>query len=333
LLRVHVLLCDYTSALQVIQRLDLRRHKAILTSVPSCYLSLYYYLSYSSLMLGRYTEAQRYAHFFFTSKARIKQMQQKINSSPLLTKKVEQLQGILAMAAALSVNVSGLSLSLSGSSAGSSEIFDGSSGDSVMVECRDKIGVDRFNRLYRYDVAAYEDLFFLSAPKCLLLYNNNNKILDDDDEHNQHDAVSVNVSSSFSPQEFRRQQWFYFSLDISQRSELPPLLSYLTLFSSVSLSKLSAFLNCNEDETIAALFLCCSKSKPISSLFPNNANGPANTPLSNQQRSVDQIDLVLDGDRVEIRREVSVRRYGEFFTRQIQRLAEIQKEVHSNRER
>ncbi len=44
LLRVHCLLCDYQSALQVLDPIDLRKQKGIFTELLACHVTLYYYL-------------------------------------------------------------------------------------------------------------------------------------------------------------------------------------------------------------------------------------------------------------------------------------------------
>lgn len=65
LLRVHVLLGDYTLALQMLDGIDLNK-KALFTRVTAAHVSVYYYVGFSYLMLGRYPDAIRaFSHILF----------------------------------------------------------------------------------------------------------------------------------------------------------------------------------------------------------------------------------------------------------------------------
>jgi translation initiation factor 3 subunit L len=147
LLRVHVLLCDYSSALQVLAPLDLKLHKTLLSSVPSCYLSLYYHLGYAYLMLHRYVDALRILSYYVVYKQRNKHVQHKLSSTPSMQSRLDRLQGLLALAFAVSPDT-----------------LD----DAVLSELKDKHG-DRWQRLQRFDLTVFEDIFFQCSPKALLL--------------------------------------------------------------------------------------------------------------------------------------------------------------------
>ena len=280
LLRVHVLLCDYSSALQVLTPLDLRAHRSLLSSVPACYLTLYYFLGYAYLMLHRYVDATRTFAHFLTVRQRAKHVQHKLASVPTMQSKLDKLQGLLAIAHCTAPDQ-----------------LD----DAIQTELKDKYG-ERWSRLHRLDLAAMEDLFFTCAPKCLVL---------------THAPPSSPLAQT--PAELRGQQWAVFSADVVERARLPPLVSYLKLFSSVSVSKLSAQLQLNEDDTLALLMMAGLKSEQERWMGGSAADGRRVTVLD--------VEMKLDGERVEMSKEMHTRRYGDFFVRQIQRLEEIQKEV------
>src|ERR1700749_2459505 len=58
LLRVHVLLGDYTLALKVMENVELNQ-KNVLTRVTACHVATYYYVGYCYFALRRYTDATR----------------------------------------------------------------------------------------------------------------------------------------------------------------------------------------------------------------------------------------------------------------------------------
>ena len=280
LLRVHVLLCDYSSALQVLTPVDLRHHKTLLSSVPACYLTLYYFMGFAYLMLHRYVDATRIFAYFLVYRQRNKQIQHKLSTVPAMASKLDKLQGLLAMAYSISPDT-----------------ID----DSIVTELKDKLQ-DRWNRLQRTDLTVFEDFFFTCAPKCIVL-------------------TSAPASSPLAqtPVELRHQQWTFFSQDVVERSRLPALISYLRLFSSVSVSKLSAFLQMNEDDTLALLMMYGLKAEQERWMGGSAGDG--------RRVTVMDVEMKLDGERVEMNKELQTRKYGDFFVRQIARLEEIQREV------
>ena len=280
LLRVHVLLCDYSAALQVLTPLDLRHHKVLLSSVPACYLTLYYYLGYSYLLLHRYVDALRIFSYFLVYRQRNKHVQHKLTTVPTMASKLDKLQGLAALAYALSPD---------------------SIDDSIVQELKDKLG-DRWARLQRFDLVVFEDLFYSSAPKCVVV--------------TQYAASSPLQQT---PHELRQQQWHLWSADVVERSRLPALIGYLKLFSSVSVAKLSSFLQLNEDDTLALLYMYGFKAEQERWVGGVAGEG--------RRVSVMDMEMKLDGERVEMNKELATRKYGEFFVRQIARLEEIQKEV------
>lgn len=65
LLRVHVLLGDYTLALGMLDGIDLNK-KALFTRVTGAHVAVYYYVGFSYMMLGRYPDAIRaFSHILF----------------------------------------------------------------------------------------------------------------------------------------------------------------------------------------------------------------------------------------------------------------------------
>lgn len=58
LLRVHVLLGDYTLALKVVEHVELGQ-RATLTRVTACHVATYYYVGFCYVALRRYADATR----------------------------------------------------------------------------------------------------------------------------------------------------------------------------------------------------------------------------------------------------------------------------------
>ena len=276
LLRVHVLLCDYSGALSALQPLDLRAQKALLSSVPSCFLTLYYYLGYAYLLLHRYVDSMRVLSYLTQFRQRNKHMQHRIAQSQSMQTRMDRVQAVLVLASALHPDQ-----------------LD----DAIQQEIKDKFGEKQL-RLQRFDRLTFEELFFQCAPKCLTL--------------------TPAASQLYQPpSELRQQQWAVWWTDVAERSRLPALVSYLRLFSSVSIGKLASQLSLNEPDTLALLLMYGQKSEEERWTAGGVAQGGRVAVLDTEMK--------LDGERVEMEKSHSQRRYGDFFVRQIVRLEEIQK--------
>jgi len=135
LCRVNSLLGDYTSALKVLETIDLNNKRSPFFQVPSAHFTLYYYMGLSYLMLRRYVDA-------------IKSLSTFINRSDdgvprPLNKRVDQMHGLLAVAISLAPQ---------------------RLNENLQNALRDKFG-DKIQRMQRGEIAIYEEMLNYSLPK------------------------------------------------------------------------------------------------------------------------------------------------------------------------
>jgi translation initiation factor 3 subunit L len=302
LLRVHTIMCDYATALASLEPIDLRRHRPLFSAVIGWYVTLYYQLGFSFLMLRRYSDAIKIFSYFLVF---VNRQRNTFNRSPnavQLTKVVDQMTGLLCIAYALSaVNLE----------------------DSVITEMKEAHG-DRLMRMIRGEIGAFEESFaecspvFLNLSPSLLV-----------------DGASVDQGAL---------QWQLLSIDINQRLSLPPLVSYLRLFSSISTAKLGKFLGMQEEDRVLAMLAMLihkSRQQRMAGGSPANSKFVYSVILSDLRDRAERlarnersregdnsaIEFTMEKDGVNVTQPKSVRRYGEFFMKHYARFDEIARDV------
>lgn len=100
LCRLHAQLCDYSSALRVIEPLNLS-NEAIFSRVPVCHVMLFYYRGFSLMMSRRYSDALKNFSRILLFCQRIRQTQPRSSQNGLISKKTDQMLALLAVCKAL----------------------------------------------------------------------------------------------------------------------------------------------------------------------------------------------------------------------------------------
>ena len=146
LCRVHVLLGDYHLALTALGSMELFE-RGLYTKVAGCYITLYYCVGFSYLMMRRYLDASRTFTAILSYISKTKQFNTRSQFYDHILKKNEQLLGLLAICLAFCpVRLD----------------------DSIMASLRERYG-DRTQRMLKGDVAAFEEVFVTCCPKFVSL--------------------------------------------------------------------------------------------------------------------------------------------------------------------
>lgn len=159
------LLADYNSALEVLENVDFTQNeKPYYLRVTACYTSLYYYKSFASMMLRRYSDVIEDLTTFLSyigNKTSIS----RTNQEDTVKKQIDHMHGLLA-----------ISLVLHPASQSSEE-----------TKVSDLYG-DKMNRMQASDVTAFEEVFNECSPKFI-----NTCVPDYDDDNYNQDAHKLQL--------------------------------------------------------------------------------------------------------------------------------------------
>ncbi len=304
LLRVNALLCDYPSALKCLDPIDLRKNRSLFTGVLQCHVSLYYYMGLSYLMCRRYVDACKVFTYFLTYTQRNKHVIARSNSAELVQKRVDQMIGLLGIAYVLSGATSagtGEKHSQHGGGAAGGEggaLID----ESIFHDVRDKLE-DRLVRMRSFELAAFEEVFSQAAPKFLTVAAPNYE-------------AGQNVHTEAGALQLKQ-----FGAEVKSRAHLHELYSYLRLFTTCSVAKLAAFLQQDEDHTLALLLKLQHKTR--------TQRWTGGAPADFVWQQLNEVHFTLQKDVICVTEQRQQRKYGDFFLRQISKFDDLTHDVRS----
>ncbi|XP_023929975.1 eukaryotic translation initiation factor 3 subunit L-like [Lingula anatina] len=279
LLRLHSLLGDYYQALKVLENIDFNK-KNMYSRVPACQITTYYYVGFAYMMMRRYQDSIRTFSNILLYIQRTKQMfQNKAQLYDQINKQNEQMYTLLAICLVLHpMRID----------------------ESVHTQLREKFG-DRMLKMQKGDVLEFQNSFSFACPKFLSPCPPN------------YDATPAN----FHKEPFM-QQLKVFMDEVTQQALLPTIRSYLKLYTTLTLSKLAAFMETSEEDL--RNHLMCFKHKMKNVVWTGSCSG-----LEGEFQSASEVDFYIDQDMIHIADTKVARRYGDFFIRQIHKFEEVMK--------
>mmetsp|Transcript_32903 Transcript_32903/g.86125 ORF Transcript_32903/g.86125 Transcript_32903/m.86125 type:complete len:521 (+) Transcript_32903:167-1729(+) len=205
LLRLHCLLGDYHQALRVMEHIELDK-KGLYSRVPACQVSVFYYVSFSYMMMGRYKDAVRVMSniLFYIYRAQLHQ-QRALGGFNVITKKRDQLYLLLAIVMTLCPQ---------------------RIEDYVQRQLLDRCGEDmqKMEKGDEASIATFDDLFSKGCPRFI----SPTPVVA---KHDDADAVNEPLMH----------QKRVFLADIRRSLSIPNIRSYLKLYSTMQLDKLASF--------------------------------------------------------------------------------------------
>eukprot|EP01095_Lingulamoeba_sp_RSL-Kostka_P001472 TRINITY_DN12054_c0_g1_i1.p1 TRINITY_DN12054_c0_g1~~TRINITY_DN12054_c0_g1_i1.p1 ORF type:complete len:520 (-),score=120.21 TRINITY_DN12054_c0_g1_i1:241-1800(-) len=265
LLRINCLLADYHQALKIIQPIDLSNKKnGLFTAVIACYISLYYHTGFAYMVMRRYSDAIRTFSQILLHISRTEQLIDRSYQYDQVSKHRDQMYNLLLICLSLHP-----------------QRID----DSLRSKLKEKTG-DKYAKLQKGNIGTFGDVFSFACPRfinpAIPDYNNLEKYA------NQTKPLQLQLS--------------LFKDEIKQQSLLPVIKSYLKLYSSIPISKLSTFLEVDEEELRTALLSVKYKTS---------------TTMKTNKTYSSEIDFYIDGDMIYISDTKIARRYGDYFIRLI----------------
>ncbi|PWN43767.1 hypothetical protein IE81DRAFT_322191 [Ceraceosorus guamensis] len=278
LLRVHVLLGDYTLALKMLDHLELnRKGGSIMNKVTACHVTAYYYVGFAYLMQHRYPDAIRAFTHILVFIMRLRQYHTRSYQYDQINKTADRMYALLAIACALCPTR-----------------LD----ENIQTALRDKYG-DQLNKMSRGEegLAAFEELFLYACPKF---------ITSNAPPYHDGDALA-DYQKSPMPDPAQHQVKVFLA-DVKTQLSNGNIRSFLRLYTSLGTDKLANFLEVDEEELIEELMVAKASSRSL-----KWSEGGL---LEGEVVNTSDLDFVIDGNMVHIAESRVGRRFGEWFMRQ-----------------
>uniref|UniRef100_A0A7S3UZP3 Eukaryotic translation initiation factor 3 subunit L n=1 Tax=Aplanochytrium stocchinoi TaxID=215587 RepID=A0A7S3UZP3_9STRA len=267
LCRVHCLTGDYRLALQQLNPIDVDDKRALFTRIASTHLSLYYYLGFAYMMMKRYADA---VNVFSTVLLAHRGSRGRATcfSDGQINSKYDKIRALCAMSVALSP---GLALD--------EQVRQ------LLMEKYDEV----MPRLMQRREENFEELFRYGCPKFITPSTPNYSNLED----RHREAYNLQL------------KWFL--TEVRSQATLPEIRSYLKLYTSIPIMKLSQFCDLSDEVFIEKLMSIKHKSYQL--VNPRNGS-PA---LDGIRSCATDVHFYMSEDMLHVDETGRVQRFSEYF--------------------
>ncbi|GAA5837505.1 hypothetical protein JCM9279_006773 [Rhodotorula babjevae] len=287
LVRVHVLLGDYTLALSMLDGIDLNK-KALFTRVTSAHVAVYYYVGFAYLMLGRYPDAIRALSHILFFVLRLKHFQRG-SQFDQINKTADRMYALLAICQALCPT----------------KVDEG-----IQTAMKDKFG-DQHARLVRGQagsadqLAAFGELFAHGAPRFI------------SPNPPPYEAESETVLGAYAalPDASAHQQQLFLSAVEPQLAN-STLRSFLRLYTTLGTNKLAKFLECATEDDVLEMLMTAKGAARKTTWVEGGL-------LEGQETNVSDVNFGVDEGHLTVAQSTTSRRYGDFFSRHALKFADV----------
>ncbi|KAF5339548.1 hypothetical protein D9611_011424 [Ephemerocybe angulata] len=300
LLRVHVLLGDFTLALKVMDNIELNQ-KSPFTRVTACHVTTYYYVGFCYIMLRRYPDAIRTFVTILNFIMRMKQYHTRSYQYDQISKTADRMYALFAMCHALSPSR-----------------LD----DNIANIAKERFG-EQYAKMSKGGedaLASFEELFLYACPKFI---NANSPPYDDPAAIQSllapptpAEASAVDGSSQLDATHRHLQ---LFLSDVAAQSQIPTLRSFLKLYTSLGAPKLANFLDADEEEMVQEMMVVKQASRSFSRVPGSSSPGL----LDGETITTSDLNFVIAENMVHITESTVGRRYAGWFIKNTERTQKI----------
>ncbi|KNZ75933.1 Eukaryotic translation initiation factor 3 subunit L [Termitomyces sp. J132] len=302
LLRVHVLLGDFTLALKVIENVELNQ-KSPYTRVTACHVATYYYVGFCYLMLHRYPDAIRTFVNILNFIMRMRQYHTRSYQYDQISKTADRMYALFAICNALSPSR-----------------LD----DNVANTSKERFG-EQFAKMARGgpdSLPAFEELFLYACPKFISAnpppYEDPAAIALLISPPTPNDSpAQANTSPNVLDPTHRHLNLFL--ADVVAQAPVPTLRSFLRLYTSLGAAKLANFLDVDEEEIVQEMMLLKQSSKSVGKV-PGSEKG---SHLDGETIATSDLNFVIAENMVHIAESTIGRRYAGWFIKNTERTMRI----------
>ncbi|KAJ7472258.1 eukaryotic translation initiation factor 3 subunit 6 [Mycena galericulata] len=298
LLRVHVLLGDFTLALKVMENVELNQ-KSPYTRVTACTVATYYYVGFCYIMLRRYPDAIRTFVSILNWIMRMRQYHTRSYQYDQISKTADRMYALFAICNALSPSR-----------------LD----DNIANISKERYG-EQFAKMARGQedaIPAFRELFLYACPKFI---NANAPPYDDPAALNALLAPASPDPSSpdfvESPTDPAQRHLSLLLSDVVAHTPVPTLRSFLKLYTSLGAKKLANFLDADEEEMVQQLMVMKQASRSVTHVSGGKGL------LDGQTASTSDLNFVIDENMVHIAESTMGRRYAGWFIKNTERTQKL----------
>ncbi|KAJ7254669.1 eukaryotic translation initiation factor 3 subunit 6 [Mycena haematopus] len=298
LLRVHVLLGDFTLALKVMENVELNQ-KSPYTRVTACTVATYYYVGFCYIMLRRYPDAIRTFVSILNWIIRMRQYHTRSYQYDQISKTADRMYALFAICNALSPSR-----------------LD----DNIANVSKERYG-EQFAKMARGQedaIPAFKELFLYACPKFI---NANAPPYDDSVALS---AFLAPASPDLSSPEFEtsltdpaQRHLSLLLSDVVAYTPVPTLRSFLKLYTSLGAKKLANFLDADEEEMVQQLMVMKQASRSVTHVSGGKGL------LDGQTASTSDLNFVIDENMVHIAESTVGRRYAGWFIKNTERTQKL----------
>ncbi|GAA5989282.1 hypothetical protein JCM10908_001239 [Rhodotorula pacifica] len=284
LVRVHVLLGDYTLALSMLDHIELDK-KALFTRVTAAHVSTYYYVGFAYLMLGRYPDAIRsFSHILFFV-LRLKHFQRG-SQFDQINKTADRMYALLAICQALCPT----------------KVDEG-----IATAMKDKFG-DQYGKMVRGGpdaLASFQELFTHGAPRFI------------SPNPPPYETESEETLAAFAAQPDPSQhQLSIFLAGVEPQLSTSTLRSFLRLYTTLGTDKLAKFLDLDDEETVLEMLMTAKAAARKTTWVSGGL-------LEGEETGVSDINFGISEGHLTVAQSTTSRRYGDFFSRHSLKFADV----------
>ncbi|KAJ2617689.1 hypothetical protein H4S08_000197 [Coemansia sp. RSA 1365] len=283
LVRVHCMLGDYTLALQTLENIDLGNSRGLFTRVTACHVTIYYYVGFAYMMMGRYADAMQAFVHILTFVTRTKHYHQRSHQYDTVNKKAEQMYALLA-----------ISVSLSPSRVD----------ELIQTQVREKYG-DQLHKLQRGGggdeaISVLTELYKYACPKFIMPNPPN------------YEELEAAVEA-MEPQDY---QLKCFLREARLQLVVPTLRSFLKLYNTMGLEQLSTFLDIEAAELRNQLMVYKQRCRQVRCVSGADLLNGEVTPTTD-------LDFALQDNLIIIAESRVGRRYADWFIRNANKMQDL----------
>jgi translation initiation factor 3 subunit L len=292
LIRVHVLLGDFTLALKVMDGIELNQ-KTPFTRITACHVATYYYVGFCYIMLGRYPDAIRSFVTILNFIIRMRQYHTRSYQYDQINKTADRMYALFAICNTLSPSR-----------------LD----DNIANMSKDRYG-EQFAKMARGEegIPAFEELFLYACPKFISA-----------NPPPYSDPIALATLLDEPPTEPAQRHLALFLSDVRTQAPVRTLRSFLKLYTSLDAAKLANFLDADEEDMVQQMMVLKQASRSISRV--GNEQGL----LDGQTISTSDLNFVIDENMVHIAESTVGRRYAGWFINNTERSQRILDELRKS---
>jgi len=293
LLRVHVLLGDFTLGLKVVEHVELNQ-KSPFTRVTACHVATYYYVGFCYIILRRYPDAIRSFVSILNFVSRMRQYHTRSYQYDQINKTSDRMYALFAICHALSPSR-----------------LD----DNVFNTVKENYGeqITKMSRGGTEALQAFEELFIYACPK--FIYAN---------PPPYDDPEALAAYAAQPPTEPAARHLSYFLADVKAQQNVPTLRSFLKLYTSLDAAKLAGFLDADEEDMVQQMMVLKQASRSTSRV------GADQGLLDGHTISTSDLDFVIDGNLVKVVESTVGRRYAGWFLKNAEHAARVYTQVKNS---